>query len=45
MLWLVSISIVVLYLWSTINILKEYEHGVVFPVPIDILKNWMQSST
>ena len=27
---LVGIIIVVLYLWSTINILKEYERGVIF---------------
>ena len=27
---LVGIVIVLLYLWSTINILKEYERGVVF---------------
>jgi regulator of protease activity HflC (stomatin/prohibitin superfamily) len=30
MLWLISLSVVILYLWSTINILKEYERGVVF---------------
>ncbi|HSW39863.1 MAG TPA: SPFH domain-containing protein, partial [Acidobacteriota bacterium] len=28
--WLIGIGIVLLYLWSTINILKEYERGVVF---------------
>jgi regulator of protease activity HflC (stomatin/prohibitin superfamily) len=28
--WLVGLSVVILYLWSTINILKEYERGVVF---------------
>jgi len=30
MFWLVGISILILYLWSTINILKEHERGVVF---------------
>jgi regulator of protease activity HflC (stomatin/prohibitin superfamily) len=29
-LWLVGLAIVILYLWSTVNILKEYERGVVF---------------
>ncbi len=28
--WLFGIIIVLLYLWSTINILKEYERGVIF---------------
>ena len=28
--WLFGIVIVLLYLWSTINILKEYERGVIF---------------
>ncbi|MBN1569669.1 MAG: slipin family protein [Acidobacteria bacterium] len=28
--WLFGLIIVVLYLWSTINILKEYERGVIF---------------
>ena len=28
--WLVSVAVVVLYFWSTVNILKEYERGVVF---------------
>jgi len=28
--WLVGVAIVVLYFWSTVNILKEYERGVVF---------------
>src|SRR5512140_1608139 len=28
--WLVAISIVVFYFWSTVNILKEYERGVIF---------------
>jgi regulator of protease activity HflC (stomatin/prohibitin superfamily) len=28
--WLFGIMIVLLYLWSTINILKEYERGVIF---------------
>jgi len=30
MLWLFGLTIVILYLLSTINILKEYERGVVF---------------
>jgi regulator of protease activity HflC (stomatin/prohibitin superfamily) len=30
MFWLVGTGILILYLWSTINILKEYERGVVF---------------
>ncbi len=30
MLWLFAVVIVILYLWSTINILKEYERAVVF---------------
>jgi len=30
MVWLISIAIILLYLWSTINILREYERGVVF---------------
>jgi len=30
MVWLISIGIVLLYLWSTVNILREYERGVVF---------------
>jgi regulator of protease activity HflC (stomatin/prohibitin superfamily) len=30
MLWLVGVGIVVFYFWSTINILKEYERGVIF---------------
>ena len=30
MVWLISIGIILLYLWSTINILREYERGVVF---------------
>ena len=30
MIWLVSVSVIILYFWSTINILKEYERGVVF---------------
>ena len=28
--WLFGIVVVLLYLWSTINILKEYERGVIF---------------
>jgi regulator of protease activity HflC (stomatin/prohibitin superfamily) len=28
--WLVGLAIVILYLWSTVNILREYERGVVF---------------
>jgi regulator of protease activity HflC (stomatin/prohibitin superfamily) len=28
--WLLGLAIVILYLWSTVNILKEYERGVVF---------------
>ena len=28
--WLFGLIIVLLYLWSTINILKEYERGVLF---------------
>ena len=28
--WLAGVAIVVLYFWSTVNILKEYERGVVF---------------
>jgi regulator of protease activity HflC (stomatin/prohibitin superfamily) len=28
--WIISIAIVLLYLWSTVNILREYERGVVF---------------
>jgi regulator of protease activity HflC (stomatin/prohibitin superfamily) len=30
MVWLISIAIILLYLWSTVNILREYERGVVF---------------
>ena len=30
MVWLISIAIILLYLWSTIHILREYERGVVF---------------
>jgi regulator of protease activity HflC (stomatin/prohibitin superfamily) len=29
-LWMLGLAIVILYLWSTVNILKEYERGVVF---------------
>jgi regulator of protease activity HflC (stomatin/prohibitin superfamily) len=28
--WIIPLAIVLLYLWSTVNILKEYERGVVF---------------
>jgi regulator of protease activity HflC (stomatin/prohibitin superfamily) len=28
--WLFGVAIVVLYIWSTVNILKEYERGVIF---------------
>ena len=28
--WMLGLAIVILYLWSTVNILKEYERGVVF---------------
>jgi regulator of protease activity HflC (stomatin/prohibitin superfamily) len=28
--WLLGIVIVILYIWSTVNILKEYERGVLF---------------
>jgi regulator of protease activity HflC (stomatin/prohibitin superfamily) len=28
--WLFGVAIILLYLWSTINILKEYERGVLF---------------
>jgi regulator of protease activity HflC (stomatin/prohibitin superfamily) len=28
--WLIGIAIILLYLWSTVNILREYERGVVF---------------
>ncbi len=30
LLWFFGVVIVILYLWSTVNILKEYERGVVF---------------
>jgi len=30
MFWLIGLSVVILYFWSTINILKEYERGVIF---------------
>jgi regulator of protease activity HflC (stomatin/prohibitin superfamily) len=30
MIWVVAIGVVLLYLWSTINILNEYERGVIF---------------
>ena len=28
--WLLALAIVLLYIWSTVNILKEYERGVIF---------------
>jgi len=28
--WLLAVAIVLLYIWSTVNILKEYERGVIF---------------
>ncbi len=28
--WLLGVAIVLLYIWSTVNILKEYERGVMF---------------
>jgi regulator of protease activity HflC (stomatin/prohibitin superfamily) len=28
--WLLGVAIVLLYIWSTVNILKEYERGVLF---------------
>jgi regulator of protease activity HflC (stomatin/prohibitin superfamily) len=28
--WLIGLAIVLLYIWSTVNILKEYERGVIF---------------
>jgi regulator of protease activity HflC (stomatin/prohibitin superfamily) len=30
MVWMFSAAVVIVYVWSTINILKEYERGVVF---------------
>ena len=30
MFWFIGLSVVILYFWSTINILKEYERGVIF---------------
>ncbi len=30
MVWLFAVAVIILYLWSTVNILKEYERAVVF---------------